>query len=148
MSVVSLPRVKRACRGRVSLKRQRALPRPMKVVLGDIAVVVSDAKASAKWWKEKCGFEVRDNAGHWITVAPPGAEVVIHLCEGEDFEVDPGNTGIGFFVDDVAEVEKAWTKKGVKFSVPRKVGEASIQARFLDPDGNEFWLFEDDDLKG
>lgn len=22
-----------------------------------------------------------------------------------------------------------------------------MQARFLDPDGNEYWLFEDDDLK-
>lgn len=117
----------------------------MKVVLGDIAVVVSDAKASARWWKEKCGFEIRDNAGHWVTVAPPGANVVIHLCQNGEHE--EGNTGIGFFVDDVAAVEAAWTKKGVKFSVPRRVGEASVQARFLDPDGNEYWLFEDEDLK-
>lgn len=117
----------------------------MKVVLGDVAVVVSDAKASAAWWKEKCGFEIRDNAGHWVTVAPRGSEVVIHLCETGAHE--EGNTGIGFFVDDVAAVEEAWTAKGVRFSVPRKVGEASVQARFLDPDGNEFWLFEDEDLR-
>lgn len=116
----------------------------MKVVLGDVAVVVRDAKASAQWWR-KLGFEVRDDAGHWVTVAPPGANVVLHLCQGPPPE--QGNTGIGFFVDDVAEVEKAWTAKGVTFSVPRKAGEASVQARFLDPDGNEYWLFEDEDLK-
>lgn len=118
----------------------------MKVVLGDIAIVVSDAKRSAKWWKQ-LGFEVRDDAGHWVTVAPPGANVVLHLCAGEGYALEPGNTGIGFFVDDVAQIEKAWTAKGVKFSVPRLVGSASVQARFLDPDGNEFWLFEDEDLK-
>lgn len=117
----------------------------MKVVLGDVAVVVGDAKASATWWKEKCGFEIRDDAGHWVTVAPSGSDVVIHLCESGAHE--EGNTGIGFFVDDVAAVQKAWTAKGVRFSVPRKVGEASVQARFLDPDGNEFWLFEDEDLR-
>lgn len=117
----------------------------MKIVWGDVAVRVADAKRSAAWWK-KLGFEVRDETGHWVTVAPPGSkEMILHLCEGEGHE--EGNTGIGFFVDDVDEVEKAWTGKGVKFSVPRRVGSASVQARFLDPDGNEYWLFEDEDLK-
>lgn len=117
----------------------------MKIVLGDVAVVVSDAKKSAQWWKEKCGFEIRDDSGHWITVAPPGSDVVLHLCHTGEHE--EGNTGIGFYVDDVAEVQRVWESRGVKFSVPRRVGSASIQAKFLDPDGNEFWLFEDDDLK-
>lgn len=116
----------------------------MKVVFGDVAVVTRDAKKAADWWRT-LGFEVRDDEGHWVTIAPPGSNVVIHLCEGP--EPESGNTGIGFFVDDVAEVESAWRAKGVAFSVPRKVGEASVQARFLDPDGNEFWLFEDEDLR-
>lgn len=117
----------------------------MKVLWGDVAVRVADAKKSAAWWR-KLGFELRDNAGHWITVAPPGSkEMVLHLCEGEDKE--EGNTGIGFYVDDVAEVQAAWEKKGVVFSVPRRVGSASVQARFLDLDGNEYWLFEDEDLR-
>lgn len=117
----------------------------MKVVWGDVAVRVADAKKSATWW-QKLGFELRDNTAHWITVAPKGSkEMVLHLCEGEDKE--EGNTGIGFYVDDVAEVQAAWEKAGVKFSVPRRVGSASVQARFLDLDGNEYWLFEDEDLK-
>lgn len=117
----------------------------MKVVLGDVAVVVADAQASARWWKEKCGFEIRDGEGHWITVAPPGAQTVIHLCQNGEHE--EGNTGIGFFVDDVAEVEKAWTARGVRFTKTRTQGEASVQAKFVDPDGNEYWLFEDEDLR-
>jgi catechol 2,3-dioxygenase-like lactoylglutathione lyase family enzyme len=118
----------------------------VKIVWGDIAVVVKDAKASATWWQEKCGFELRDNMGHWITVAPPGSNgVVLHLCQNGTHE--DGNTGIGFYVDDVAAVEKEWIAKGVKFSKPRTQGEASVQAKFLDPDGNEYWLFEDEDLR-
>lgn len=117
----------------------------MKVVLGDVAVVVADAKKSAQWWREKCGFEIRDAAGHWVTVAPPGGDVVLHLCHTGEHE--SGNTGIGFFVDDVAEIEKAWSAKGVRFSLSRKVGDASVQAKFLDLDGNEYWLFEDEDLR-
>ncbi|HEX9566977.1 MAG TPA: VOC family protein, partial [Thermoplasmata archaeon] len=38
--------------------------------LTTIALVVSDAKKSAKWYTEKLGFEIREHQGHWITVAP------------------------------------------------------------------------------
>lgn len=117
----------------------------MKIVWGDVAVVVSDAPASAKWWKEKCGFEVRDEMGHWVTVAPPGADVVLHLCKNGDHE--EGNTGIGFYVDDLAAVHKAWSAKGVRFTREPAKGSASTSAMFADPDGNEFWLFEDEDLR-
>ncbi len=118
----------------------------MKIVWGDVAVVVKDAGTSATWWREKCGFEIRDDAGHWVTVAPPGSEgIVLHLCNNGTHE--EGNTGIGFYVDDVAAVEKAWSAKGVKFSKSRTQEKSSVQAKFLDPDGNEYWLFEDDDLK-
>lgn len=120
----------------------------MKVILGDIAVVVSDAKASARWWKGKCGFEIRDNVGHWITVAPPGASVVIHLCgPDQGYPAETGNTGIGFFVDDLRKLHAAWSKKGVRFSKPPTQETASLNAMFADPDGNEYWLFEDTDLR-
>lgn len=118
----------------------------MKITWGDVAVVVNDAQESAKWWKQKCGFEIRDRMGHWVTVAPPGSTgIVLHLCKNGTRE--EGNTGIGFYVDDVAAIEKAWTAKGVKFTRSTTQGEASISAMFADIDGNEYWLFEDDDLK-
>ncbi|HET6403226.1 MAG TPA: VOC family protein [Candidatus Thermoplasmatota archaeon] len=117
----------------------------MKVVLGDVAVVVRDAKESAKWWK-RLGFEVRDGSGHWITVATPGSDVVLHLC-ADEAPAESGNTGIGFFVDDLRALHKAWTKKGVRFTKEPVQEVASFNAMFADPDGNEYWLFEDEDLR-
>ena len=120
----------------------------MKVVWGDVAVVVQDAKASAKWWK-KLGFEVRDNVGHWITIAPPGSkEMVLHLCgPDEGYAAETGNTGIAFFVDELDKLAASWKKKGVRFTKDPVQESASKNATFADPDGNEYWLFEDEDLR-
>lgn len=55
------------------------------LALADVAVVVSDAKASAKWWVKNLGFAtftVGGEGGHAILVAPPGERFVLHLCEG------------------------------------------------------------------
>jgi catechol 2,3-dioxygenase-like lactoylglutathione lyase family enzyme len=114
------------------------------IVFGDVAVVVSAAKASAKWWTEKLGFELRDDEGHWITVAAPGSETLLHLCQNGTHE--EGNTGIGFSTDDVAAREREWSAKGVRFPQPAKDRGWGLTAVFADPDGNEFHLFEDKDL--
>lgn len=108
---------------------------------GSVAVVVSDGKKSARWFKEKLGFEVRDEMDHWITVAPKGSELVIHLCEGD--ELEPGNTGFGFYTKDVAKDEAVLRKKGVKFTKPTKKESWGTYAVFADPDGNEFWLLQE-----
>jgi catechol-2,3-dioxygenase len=65
----------------------------------DVAVVVSDGKRSAEWYKEKLGLEIRAKEGHWITLAPKGSDVVLHLCETKPLE--QCNTGIAFYVDDL-----------------------------------------------
>ncbi len=112
----------------------------MPMEFGSVAVVVSDGKKSAEWYKEKLGFEIRDSMDHWITVAPKGSKLVIHLCEGD--ELEPGNTGFGFYVKDVKKEEDALRKKGVEFPKPTKKEPWGTQAAFKDPDGNEFWLLE------
>jgi len=104
----------------------------------DVAVVVSDANKSADWYKEKLGFEIRDKEGHWVTVAPKGSEVVLHLCESKPLE--QGNTGIAFSVDDLDSVYKELSGKGVEFTVKPTKEEWGSYAMFKDPDGNEFWL--------
>jgi catechol 2,3-dioxygenase-like lactoylglutathione lyase family enzyme len=119
----------------------------MRFAFSDVAVVVSDAQASAKWWKQKCGFDVKSNAGHWVTIAAPGTDVEVHLCAGEGYAMDAGNTGIGWLVDDIFATHKKWSAKGVRFPKPPVQESASVNARFADPDGNEFWLFEDHDLR-
>lgn len=107
---------------------------------GSVAVVVSDGMKSAQWYKEKLGFEVRSHEGHWITVAPKGSELVIHLCEGDNLE--PGNTGFAFYAKDVAKEEADLRKKGVKFTRPTRKTDWGTNAMFADLDGNEFWLIE------
>ena len=104
----------------------------------DMAVVVSNAKKSAGWYKEKLGFEIRDNEGHWVTVAPKGSQVVFHLCETTPPET--GNTGIGFRVKDLDKTYAEYSGKGVEFTVKSTKAEWGFYAMFKDPDGNEFWL--------
>jgi catechol 2,3-dioxygenase-like lactoylglutathione lyase family enzyme len=101
-----------------------------------VAVVVSDAKKSAKWYKSKLGFEasVED---HWVTVWPKGATWKLHLCEGK---LEPGNTGIGLYAEDLAKVVASLKKKGVTFSKDYTKTEWGEVSMFDDPDGNVFWL--------
>jgi len=110
--------------------------------LNSVALVVSDAKKSAKWYQEKLGFEIRDKEGHWITVAPKGMDLVIHLCE-KFYPLEPGNSGFSFHVKDVAKEQKALEAKGVKFTQSTKKEDWGTSAMFADPDGNEFWLIEE-----
>jgi len=104
----------------------------------DVAIVVSNAKKSADWYKEKLGLEVRDNEGHWVTVAPKDSALVMHLCETKPLE--QGNTGIAFRVDDLDRTYKEMVGKGVEFTVKPTKEEWGAYAMFEDPDGNEFWL--------
>jgi catechol 2,3-dioxygenase-like lactoylglutathione lyase family enzyme len=109
----------------------------------DVAVVVSDARKAAEWYRENLGFEVGgEPEGHWVVVHPPGGGegTVIHLCEGPSLE--PGNTGIGLATDNIEDAYKKMKDRGVDFTVEPKKEEWGTYAMFRDPDGNEFWLFE------
>ncbi len=117
--------------------RETRLPGSM-LEFSSVAVVVSDAKKSAKWYQEKLGFDLQDSEGHWVTVGPKGSNIAIHLCEGD--ELEPGNTGFGFVSKDVAKEQKGLEAKGVKFTVPTKKESWGTYAMFADPDGNEFWI--------
>ncbi len=110
--------------------------------LSSVALVVSDAKKSARWYKEKLGFEIKSREGHWITVAQKGIPVEIHLCE-KFHPLEPGNTGFSFTSKDVVKEQKALESKGVKFTTPTTKEDWGTYAMFADPDGNEFWLVQE-----
>lgn len=110
----------------------------------DVAVVVSDAQKAKKWYVEKLGFKVVLDRGHAICVSPQMKEgsLFLHLC-GDDFApLEPGNTGIGFTADDFNQTCRDLEEKGVRFSLPPKEEDGYKMAKFLDFDGNEYWLFE------
>jgi catechol 2,3-dioxygenase-like lactoylglutathione lyase family enzyme len=109
----------------------------------DVAVVVSDAQKARKWYVEKLGFKVVLDKGHAICVSPNVAEggLYLHLCGDKYAPLEPGNTGIGFTADDFDKTCDDMEQKGVKFAM-RTNEDGYKVARFLDPDGNEYWLFE------
>jgi catechol 2,3-dioxygenase-like lactoylglutathione lyase family enzyme len=107
-----------------------------------IALVVSDAEKSAKWYQEKLGFEIRSKHGHWVTVSQKGLPIDIHLC-ADLYPLEPGNSGFSFMTKDVAKEQKTLEAKGVKFTQPTKTEEWGTSAAFADPDGNEFWIIQE-----
>ena len=109
--------------------------------VADCAVVVSDAKAAARWWEEKLGFVVHrvGNGDHAVLVAPPGDRFILHLCEGFE-EVEPGNSGIAFVTDDLGGLVRRMRAAGVSFPSPLKRESWGGMAKFADPDGNIYWL--------
>lgn len=106
-----------------------------------VAVVVSDEKKAKEWYRDRLGFEVQEDQEHWVVVGPRGSSTGIHLCKGESLE--PGNTGILFYAENVEATYQELKGKGVEFT--RELGKAEWDenmkyAMFKDPDGNEFWL--------
>jgi len=113
------------------------------IALADMAVVVSDAKASARWWKKNLGFATYTigGSGHATLVAPPGERFVLHLCAGFA-PLEPGDTGIAFVTDEMDRLVARMTKGAVEFPVPPTRESWGRMAKFADPDGNIFWLLE------
>lgn len=113
------------------------------IAFADVAVVVSDSKASAKWWEKNLGFSTYTigGTGHATLVAPPGDRFILHLCEGFAPQ-EPGDTGIAFVTDEMDALVARMTKGAVKFPEPPKKEKWGSMAKFADPDGNVFWLLE------
>ena len=74
-------------------------------------------------------------------VATPKSTVRIHLCP--DSKPEKGNTGISFSTKNAARTEKDYRKKGVKITTPTTKEEWGTYFMFADPDGNEFFVFEE-----
>lgn len=105
-----------------------------------VAVVVSNGKAAKDWYSKKLGMNSAEE-GHWITVWPEGSNLKIHLCETGG-NLEPGNTGIAFYTENIEEEVKRLKEKGVELTqdiTDRGWGKFAI---FSDPDGNLFWLIE------
>ena len=111
------------------------------LALADVAVVVSDAKASAKWWKSNLGFATYTvgGSGHAVMVAPPGDKFVLHLCEGFA-PLETGDTGIAFVTDEIDKLAARMVRRKVEFPEPVREVEWGKMGKFADPDGNIFWL--------
>jgi catechol 2,3-dioxygenase-like lactoylglutathione lyase family enzyme len=123
--------------------------------------LVTDAKKSAEWYRERLGFEVVQAEGHGVFVRPPGSQVLIHLCgscEAWGPDRPGGRTGVwlgcgpvkmnrgkksGLLIpaSDPSEVERTYEEllgRGVEFSEALTTASWGKYAVLKDPDGNEF----------
>ncbi len=109
-----------------------------------LSISVSDRHASAAWFKEKLGFELRyhiDEAG-WSELETKTEGVILGL--GEQSEPKPGNCVPVFGVDDIDTARSALEAADVKFDGPTQVIPEMVKlATFYDPDDNAFMLAED-----
>lgn len=105
-----------------------------------VAVVVRNENKAAKFWKDKVGFRIVTSWPHWVTVAPGGSKVRLHLCP--DSRPEKGNTGFLFSTKDIAREERRLRKNGVRISRPITKEDWGTTFMFSDPDGNEFWVIE------
>jgi catechol 2,3-dioxygenase-like lactoylglutathione lyase family enzyme len=103
-----------------------------------VAVMVSDAKRSARWFKESLGFQTSAD-GHWVLAWPRGSTAKVHLCEGKP---EPGNSGIAFYTKGLAAYVKKLKAKGVKFSKELTERDWGTYAMVEDEDGNQYWLID------
>ncbi len=109
-----------------------------------LSISVSDRHASAAWFKEKLGFELRyhiDEAG-WSELETKTEGVILGL--GEQSEPKPGNCVPVFGVDDIDTARAALEAADVKFDGPTQVIPEMVKlATFYDPDDNAFMLAQD-----
>ncbi|HXQ93130.1 MAG TPA: VOC family protein [Nitrososphaerales archaeon] len=110
----------------------------------DVAVVVSNAQEAKEWYVDKLGFKVVLDRGHVVCVSPnvKGDSLVLHLCADNFAPLESGNTEIGFTADDFEKACEELSAKGVRFSMQPTNEDDFKSAKFLDLNGNEFWLFE------
>jgi len=109
-----------------------------------IALSVRDRHASADWYHEKLGFELRyhiDEAG-WTEMETKTEGVTLGL--GEQAEPVPGNMVPVFEVGDIETARAALEGAGVKFDGPTDTVEGMVStATFYDPDGNALMIAQD-----
>lgn len=121
-----------------------------------ITIYVSNIDSSLDFYINKLGFkktaEFNDKKGtRLVWVIPSSARKVplateIALCEVSDSDPRIGKaSGIVFTAENIEETYKELKKNGVKFSLELLThdygkGGGDQEARFLDPDKNEFLL--------
>ncbi len=119
-----------------------------------VGVYVRDQQAALEFYRDKLGFEVRQDmpmggpgSDRWIEVVPPGAETGIVLSTPASmggFAERVGTfSGYVLSTDDPQKTYEELSGRGVHFNEPPTAQPwGMMQAIFVDQDGNEFVLVE------
>lgn len=117
------------------------------------SVAVTDQDAAVDFYTNKLGWEKRTDTPmgdmRYITVAPKGSGAELALLHqrmmSDDNESKPGmNSGINLVCRDVQRTSDELMAKGVNFPMPpTQMPWGPMGAHLTDPDGNIFFLTED-----
>jgi catechol 2,3-dioxygenase-like lactoylglutathione lyase family enzyme len=120
-----------------------------------VTVFISNMQQAVEFYGEKLGFivlgEYRDEENFYTWIVPEGAKDAPHSTLIGLFEAKPGDPRIGnvdgmvFTAVNIVDTYHELKAKGVTFTldlIRHDYGEGGgdQEARFVDPDGNEFLL--------
>lgn len=119
-----------------------------------VSITVTDQDAAIDFYTTKLGFligmDTQVGEGmRWVTVAPPGSVTEIALLAPSDMgpsDSRNGYTGITFTCYDIDGAYRDMSEKGVHFTEPVQLMPWGQKATwFTDPDGNMYFLVEEDE---
>jgi predicted enzyme related to lactoylglutathione lyase len=111
-------------------------------------IFVSDQDKAKDFYVNKLGFALKVDMPmpgfRWVEVVPEGAVTSITLSlPWPGMRVKPGPAGLIFDTSDCQGAFKLLKAKGVNFTQePTSQPWGGLEARFADPDGNEFSLVQ------
>ena len=120
-----------------------------------ITIYVSDLQRAVKFYTETLGFvktaEFDDGEQHLVWVVPVPASNIEMATEIALYAPGPGDPRIGsisgmvFTAQDIEATYRHLINRGVRFTMELTrhsygAGQGDQEARFVDPDGNEFLL--------
>ncbi len=121
--------------------------------LGSVTVFVRNLQSSLRFYRDQLGFEVASDTQplsgeRQIVLAPPDGTAMLTLVAPK-----PGSaeckfigwpTHVAFLTESVSRKYEEWRKKGVVFCQAPQMEGWGMSAVFADPDGNSFFLVEDE----
>lgn len=121
-----------------------------------ITIYVRDLKQSVAFYSEKLGFEqvaeFEDDENHLVWLLPSAArstkyatQIALYAPADPDDPRIGASSGMVFTADDIEATYLELEQRGVQFSMELVrhgygVGAGDQEARFVDPDGNQFLL--------
>ncbi len=136
----------RKCKQRVKFLRKYRSAYRRNTLVNPIIIFVKDFERGLRFYRKVFGLPLLHRVGQWAELDARGFVLSIHGgYQGERFQHQQP-LGLHFSCRDVEKTGKLVLKYGGRFGKPRTLDfrpdelVTAVEARFQDPDGNEFEL--------
>jgi predicted enzyme related to lactoylglutathione lyase len=93
---------------------------------------VADMDRAVAFYRDTLGLTLKFASPHWTEFATGETTLALHPASPEN---PAGTTHLGFGAADIAEVHRALTAKGVRFTRPPTPEHGVVLAEFVDSEG-------------